>query len=128
MDSAESERCKIVDNGNDASSVFWNIKEAIATLSPIVRNRLHGIPAYILDYADLIISNHVEKPFLKPVLLTGPCTSEKWRFLQTLADEFPDVFEFPQIYTDEPGARPSDPQFKRCDTQPISCALWHADE
>lgn len=114
VDSVEATDCHVVDNIDDEKHVFWDIKEAIATLSPIVRNRLHGIPAYILDYADLIVSNQVEKPFLKPVLVTGPCTTEKWDFLQTLADEFPDVFAFPQVYTDEPADRPADPHATRC--------------
>jgi hypothetical protein len=106
--------CHKVDNNDDVRGVYWNVKESIATLSPIVRNRLHGIPSYILDYADLIISNQVEKPFLEPVLLLGPCTDEKQRLLQTLADEFPDVFAFPQLVTDELAALPKDPYFGRC--------------
>jgi hypothetical protein len=114
MDSAAASGCSLVVNTLEQRLVYWHIKEAIATLSPIVRNRLHGIPAYILDYADLIVSNQVEKPFLKPVLLTGPCTDEKWDFLQTLTDEFPDVFAFPKIYTDEPGSRPADPYTGKC--------------
>lgn len=114
MDGAAAHKCAIIDNGDDRKATYWRIKEAIATLSPIVRNRLHGIPAYILDYADLIISNQVEQPFLKPVLLTGPCTDEKWDFLQTLADEFPDVFAFPTVYTDEPAERPADPHANAC--------------
>lgn len=102
--------------------MYWDVKEAISTLSPIVRNRLHGIPAYILDYADLIVSNQVERPFLKAVLLLGPCAGEKWHYLQTLADEFPDVFAFPVLVTDEPAARPLDPHANRCAHPPAACA------
>jgi hypothetical protein len=111
---AADKDCHKVDNCDDLRSVYWNIKEAIATLSPIVRNRLHGIPSYILEYADLVISNQVEKPFLKPVLLLGPCTDEKRSLLQTLADELPDVFAFPQLVTDEPAGLPKDPYAGRC--------------
>ena len=53
------------------------VKEAISTLSPIIRNRLRGLPAYVLDYADLIPPNLVEKPFLKPVIISGPTTGER---------------------------------------------------
>ena len=113
--------CQIVENVDDRKAVYWDVKEAIATLSPIVRNRLHGIPAYILDYADLIVSNQVERPFLKAVLLLGPCTDEKWQYLQTLADEFPDVFAFPELVTDEPAARPPDPHASRCAGVPRAC-------
>lgn len=114
MDAASKHGCAVVANGAARRQVYWDVKEAIAALSPIVRNRLHGIPSYILDYADLIVSNQVEKPFLKPVLLLGPCTDEKWWYLQTLADEFPDVFAFPPVYTDEPAQRPADPYLNRC--------------
>lgn len=47
--------------------VYYEVKEAISTLSPIIRNRLRGLPAYVLDYSDLIPPNLVEKPWLKPV-------------------------------------------------------------
>jgi hypothetical protein len=67
----------IVDNTDDAPAVYDAVKEAISTLSPIIRNRLHGLPAYVLDYADLIAPNLVEKPFLKPVVITGPSTGER---------------------------------------------------
>ena len=124
MASALAQNATIVSNGDDRKQTYWAMKEAVASLSPIVRNRLHGIPAYILDYADLIIANHVEKPFLKPVLVTGPCTDEKWDLLQTLADEFPDVFAFPPVYTDEPAARPEDPLANTCALVLVN--VWHA--
>ncbi len=38
--------------------------------------RLRGLPAYVLDYSDLIPPNMVEKPFLKPVIVAGPTTGE----------------------------------------------------
>eukprot|EP00983_Pelagomonas_calceolata_P122718 1160936-Pelagomonas_calceolata.AAC.2 len=56
--------------------VYHGIKEAISTLSPIIRNRLRGLPAYVLDYSDLIPPNLVEKPFLKPVIVSGPHTGK----------------------------------------------------
>jgi hypothetical protein len=52
--------------------VYHALKEAISGLSPIIRSRLRGLPAYVLDYSDLIPPNLVEKPFLKPVVLAGP--------------------------------------------------------
>lgn len=54
--------------------MYHGLKEAISTLSPIIRNRLRGLPAYVLDYSDLIPPNKVEKPFLKPVIVSGPHT------------------------------------------------------
>jgi hypothetical protein len=39
------------------SQVYAALKEAISTLSPIIRNRLRGLPAYVLDYSDLIPPN-----------------------------------------------------------------------
>lgn len=104
----------VVDNGDDARDVFMALKECAATLSPIVRNRLHGIPQYILEYADLVVSNAVERPFLKPILVAGPAAGEKAALLQTLADEFPDVFAFPAVVTDEPEGPPEDPGDARC--------------
>lgn len=56
------------------AAVYHGLKEAISTLSPIIRNRLRGLPAYVLDYSDLIPPNMVEKPFLKPVIVSGPHT------------------------------------------------------
>eukprot|EP00775_Hariotina_reticulata_P013032 gene13032-13161_t len=79
--------------------VYAALKEAISTLSPIIRNRLRGLPAYVLDYADLIPPNSVEKPFLKPVVLSGPNLGERRRLLEMLAEEFPDVFAFPRPHT-----------------------------
>ena len=39
------------------SQVYHGLKEAISCLSPIIRNRLRGLPAYVLDYSDLIAPN-----------------------------------------------------------------------
>jgi hypothetical protein len=36
---------------------YASLKEAISTLHPIIRNRLRGLPAYVLDYSDLIAPN-----------------------------------------------------------------------
>lgn len=71
-----------VENGPDWDAVYLGVKEAISTLSPIIRNRLHGLPAYVLDYSDLIAPNLVEKPFLKPVIITGPHTGGCMQGLQ----------------------------------------------
>ena len=92
----------VLSNGDDHASVFLSLKEAAATLSPIVRNRLHGIPRYILEYADLVVANHVQAPQLKPFLLVGPDTGERSALLQELLDEFPDVFEFAMLVSDAP--------------------------
>ncbi|GAX74660.1 hypothetical protein CEUSTIGMA_g2108.t1 [Chlamydomonas eustigma] len=81
------------------TGVYYQLKEAISTLSPIIRNRLRGLPAYVLDYSDLIAPNLVEKPFLKPVIISGPSTGERTALLEQLVREFPDVFAFPQLTT-----------------------------
>lgn len=39
------------------TQVYHSLKEAISCLSPIIRNRLRGLPAYVLDYSDLIAPN-----------------------------------------------------------------------
>lgn len=83
----------------DIETVYESIKEAISSLSPIIRNRLRGLPPYVLDYSDLIPSNSVEKPFLKPVLICGPTTGEKEILIQRLLSEFPDVFGLPRCHT-----------------------------
>jgi hypothetical protein len=108
-----------IPNVDDPRAVYQDLKEAISALSPIVRNRLHGIPQYILEYSDLVISNQVEKPFLMPILVSGPVAGEKWTLLQTVADEFPDVFAFPALYTDEQAAPPADPDAERCELVPL---------
>jgi len=114
----------VVDNGDDEREVFMALKEAAATLSPIVRNRLHGIPQYILEYSDLVVSNAVQRPFLKPILLAGPAAGDKMVLLQTLADEFPDVFAFPSVFTDEPVLPPADPGDSRCGAACCACGGW----
>jgi hypothetical protein len=47
----------VVPNGDAAGAVYAGLKEAISCLSPVIRNRLHGLPAYVLDYSDLIAPN-----------------------------------------------------------------------
>ena len=60
---------------NSSSEAAYDcLQQAMATLSPAVRNKLLGLPADVLDYADLIASSSVEEPVLKPVLLAG----ERW--------------------------------------------------
>lgn len=52
---------------------------------------------------DLQTSMHsVEKPFLKPVILSGPHTGERRRLLEMLVEEFPDVFALPRQHTTRP--------------------------
>ena len=103
----------IVPNVDDSQAVLRSLKEAAAMLSPIVRNRICGIPQYILEYSDLVVANHVQAPFLKPIVVTGPDTGERAELLQALADEFPDVFVFAPVVSDEPTNPPSDPFLKR---------------
>lgn len=103
----------IVENGK-TEQVYMDVKEAISTLSPIIRNRLRGLPAYVLDYSDLIPPNSVEKPFLKPVLVAGPHTGERRALMEALVREFPDVFAFPVMHTtrqpDEDALYRTDPE------------------
>ena len=65
--------CTIQDSSPDAA--YDGLKHAVATLSPFVRNKLQGLPADVLDYADLIASNSVEQALLKPVLISGQSLS-----------------------------------------------------
>ena len=61
--------CTIQDSSPEAA--YDGLKHALAALSPLVRNKLKGLPAEVLDYADLIASSSVEPPILKPVLVAG---------------------------------------------------------
>lgn len=90
----------MIPNSADKLSVLRSLKEAAATLSPIVRNRIYGIPPYILEYSDQFVANHVQAPLLKPIIVTGPESGERMALLQELVDEFPDVFAFPTILSD----------------------------
>lgn len=57
---------------NDSSqAAYGGLQQAVATLSPAVRHKLQGLPADVLDYADLIAGTSVEQPILKPVLIAG---------------------------------------------------------
>jgi hypothetical protein len=103
----------LLPNLDDEQAVLRSLKEAAANLSPIVRNRLHGIPQYILEYSDVVIANHVQAPFLKPIVVTGPDTGERAKLLQALADEFPDVFMFAPTVTDERVLEEVDSALKR---------------
>ena len=42
---------------DDADALFYQFKVRCAELSPVVRNRLLGLPSYILDYSDVIPAN-----------------------------------------------------------------------
>lgn len=94
--SASKDVIDFVVNNNTLDEAYLGVKEAIATLHPIVRNRLFGLPGYMLDYADLISPNSMEQPFLKPVLLAGPNVGDRKKMLDMLVKEFPDVFAFPK--------------------------------
>ena len=61
--------CTIQDTSPDAA--YDGLKHAVAALSPFVRNKLQGLPADVLDYADLIASSSVEQAILKPVVIAG---------------------------------------------------------
>lgn len=60
-------------------AAYDSLQQAVATLSPAVRTKLLGLPADVLDYADLIASSSVEEPVLKPVLLAGGSLSSLLR-------------------------------------------------
>ena len=87
---------------DDADALFYQFKVRCAELSPVVRNRLLGLPSYILDYSDVIPANETETPKIKPVAVVGPNFLEKSDCLRRVAREFPEVFAFPQIVTTEP--------------------------
>ena len=61
--------CTIQDTSPD--DAYDALKHAVAALSPFVRNKLQGLPADVLDYADLIASSSVEQAILKPVVIAG---------------------------------------------------------
>ena len=61
--------CTIQDSSPEEA--YTGLKHAVAALSPLVRNKLYGLPAEVLDYADLIVSNSVEQAMLKAVLIAG---------------------------------------------------------
>ena len=112
-------------NVDNPVSVLRSLKEAAAKLSPIVRNRIFGIPQYILEYSDLVVANHVQAPFLKPFLVTGPETGERSGLLQALVDEFPDVFAFARAVSDQPAIAPRDPALVRCcSSETFNFTLW----
>ena len=99
---AVSEKYHAVLLENDADALFYQFKVRCAELSPVVRNRLLGLPSYILDYSDVIPANETETPKIKPVALAGPNFLEKSDCLRRVAREFPEVFAFPAIVTTEP--------------------------
>lgn len=80
-------------------SFFQEIKEAISPLSPIIRNRIRGLPPYLLDYSDVIPSNSVEKPVVKPVIIAGPDDEINDMVVDGLLKEFPDVFGIAERHT-----------------------------
>lgn len=84
---------------DDYETFLMEVKEAISVLSPIIRNRIRGLPPYLLDYSDLIPSNSVEKPDVKPVVIAGPDDTVNDKVISALFEEFPDVFGFALRYT-----------------------------
>ena len=89
----------LIDDPND---LYYEFKVCCATLSPIVRNRLYGLPPHILDYSDVIPANKTEKVIVKPVILVGPNFLEKAELQRLIFEEFPEVFHRPQIVTTRP--------------------------
>ena len=83
----------------DLDAAYLALKEAVSALSPVIRNRLRGLPAYVLDYSDLVAPDSVARPFLKPVVLSGPTTGERGALITRLVAEFPDVFGLPRAHT-----------------------------
>lgn len=64
--------------GSSSDSVARCVRqgvEAALTVCPAVRNRRQGIPAHVLEYADMIPANAVERAALKPLLLAGAQTT-----------------------------------------------------
>jgi hypothetical protein len=68
--------------------VYYDLKVAISVLSPVIRNRLRGLPDYVLDYSDVIPSNTCDlgpaarSPFVLPCTGSSGQTSVvlRWRF------------------------------------------------
>ena len=87
---------------DDIDELYYQMKVAVSPLSPIIRNRLRGLPSYILDYSDVIPSNNTERPIIKPVVLTGPNFREKAVIEKAALEEFPEVFASPKIITTKP--------------------------
>ena len=87
---------------DDPGDLYYEFKVCCATLSPIVRNRLYGLPPHILDYSDVIPANKTEKVIVKPVILVGPNFLEKAELQRLIFEEFPEVFHRPQIVTTRP--------------------------
>ncbi|KAA6419035.1 MAG: guanylate kinase, partial [Trebouxia sp. A1-2] len=83
--------CTIQDASPDAA--YDGLKHAVAALSPFVRNKLQGLPADVLDYADLIASSSVEQAILKPVVIAGPSVKRQEQLIQKLVEEFPQIFQ-----------------------------------
>ena len=100
-----------------------------ASLSPIIRNRLLGLPAYVLDYSDVIPANETERPVVKPVVLTGPNFLEKAALYRKVSAEFPEVFAYPKIVTTKP-LEPKYPSEDEAPERPASHpgAPWSALE
>ncbi|KAL0028975.1 hypothetical protein WJX77_009213 [Trebouxia sp. C0004] len=83
--------CTIQDASPDAA--YDGLKRAVAALSPFVRNKLQGLPADVLDYADLIASSSVEQAIFKPVVIAGPSVNSCEQLIQKLVEEFPQIFQ-----------------------------------
>ena len=73
---------------DDPGDLYYEFKVCCATLSPIVRNRLYGLPPHILDYSDVIPANKTEKVIVKPVILWARTSGES-RASGLIFEEFP---------------------------------------
>ena len=114
---------------DDEDDLYYQFKVQCASLSPIIRNRLLGLPAYVLDYSDVIPANETERPVVKPVVLTGPNFLEKAALYRKVSAEFPEVFAYPKIITTKP-LEPKYPSEDEAPERPASHpgAPWSALE
>ena len=87
---------------DDMEDLYYQMKVAVSVLSPIIRNRLKGLPAYVLDYSDVIPANSTERTVIKPVVLAGPSHLEKAELSRLIVEEFPEVFAYPKLVTTKP--------------------------
>ena len=95
---------------DEYETFYHKVKETISPLSPIIRNRIRGLPPYLLDYSDLIPSNSVEKPDVKPVFIAGPDDVIVDRVVSDLIREFEDVFGLALKYTTDAELAKESPQ------------------
>ena len=64
------------DSWPDMEKVYYDLKVAISVLSPVIRNRLRGLPDYVLDYSDVIPSNTCVLGPPARALFVTPCAMQ----------------------------------------------------